>query len=556
MPRLRADRRPRRCTLAVITRLALALAIGLIAFLPRELQAQASSRRVYSLQVDLRYAEAVAEVVQTVHYRNSAGVPLDRIVFQVTPAYYGAFLSLDASADGVPLESNLDGTVLDVPLAAPLDAGETVTLRLQYRLDVPRQLGRFGAGPRALALGNWFPILAPHRGDWFRGQYVEIGDAFFTEVADFEVHLTTDVPLQVAHSGEVLDHDDALTWRLGASSLRDFALVVSPEFVHTRETLGAVAIDSFAFDSLAAERAAVAAKRYLEWYGETLGGYPYPELDVVALDLPSSYGGMEYPALVMMEASTPLPDPPDGSYAEYLLAHEIAHQWFYSRVGNDQVHDPWLDESLATYLPLLYDRIQRPDQFPSAWSARIAGGYADRVQAAGDLPADSGIHDFSAEGPYNTIVYRKGAHYLGSLNDRLGDDAMVSLLREYVTTFQDKIATPRAFLDLAQRRTADNLNPLGADHFSYGMLTYPTPQSWSLDVPSGSLDGTVSISVAAEFPIDRLEILLDSQVLYDGTSVTPLVDLNEVPAGEYLLLVRLTNSEGALFERALRVRVA
>jgi aminopeptidase N len=32
------------------------------------------------------------------------------------------------------------------------------------------------------------------------------------------------------------------------------------------------------------------------------------------------------------------------------IVHEVAHQWFYSLVGNDQGRDPWLDEGLASYV--------------------------------------------------------------------------------------------------------------------------------------------------------------------------------------------------------------
>jgi aminopeptidase N len=37
--------------------------------------------------------------------------------------------------------------------------------------------------------------------------------------------------------------------------------------------------------------------------------------------------------------------------------HEVAHQWFYSLVGNDQGRDPVLDEGLATYVQAELDRI-------------------------------------------------------------------------------------------------------------------------------------------------------------------------------------------------------
>ena len=34
--------------------------------------------------------------------------------------------------------------------------------------------------------------------------------------------------------------------------------------------------------------------------------------------------------------------------------HEVVHQWFYNLVGNDQVNEPWLDESLAQYATWQY----------------------------------------------------------------------------------------------------------------------------------------------------------------------------------------------------------
>ena len=55
--------------------------------------------------------------------------------------------------------------------------------------------------------------------------------------------------------------------------------------------------------------------------------------------------GIEYPTMIFLGTGT----------AGALTTHEVAHQWFYSLVGNDQARDPVLDEGLATYamgLPL------------------------------------------------------------------------------------------------------------------------------------------------------------------------------------------------------------
>src|SRR5205823_6978404 len=85
------------------------------------------------------------------------------------------------------------------------------TLPLHAALPIlPHRAGRISAGPSALALGNWYPTLAPHRGAWDRHQYSEVGDAFVTEVADFDVRLSTSIPLVVASSGRSEEHTSEL----------------------------------------------------------------------------------------------------------------------------------------------------------------------------------------------------------------------------------------------------------------------------------------------------------------------------------------------------------
>ena len=41
---------------------------------------------------------------------------------------------------------------------------------------------------------------------------------------------------------------------------------------------------------------------------------------------------------------------------DFLLAHEIAHQWWFGLVGNDQLREPWLDEGLANWSAWSYLR--------------------------------------------------------------------------------------------------------------------------------------------------------------------------------------------------------
>ena len=87
-----------------------------------------------------------------------------------------------------------------------------------------------------------------------------------------------------------------------------------------------------------AEAAADEAVLAIEHLSKLYGPYPWPGFTIAyGADLESE--GIEYPTLVF--------EGPDRS--GLITAHETAHQWFYSLVGNNQARDPWLDEGLASW---------------------------------------------------------------------------------------------------------------------------------------------------------------------------------------------------------------
>ena len=36
-------------------------------------------------------------------------------------------------------------------------------------------------------------------------------------------------------------------------------------------------------------------------------------------------------------------------YVDYLVSHEVCHQWWYNLVGTNGYCETWMDEGLATY---------------------------------------------------------------------------------------------------------------------------------------------------------------------------------------------------------------
>ena len=66
-------------------------------------------------------------------------------------------------------------------------------------------------------------------------------------------------------------------------------------------------------------------------------------------------------------------------FYESATAHEVAHQWWYSLVGNDQIDEPWLDEALTQFTTALYFREMYGQPGLSGYVESLQGRY-DRVK--------------------------------------------------------------------------------------------------------------------------------------------------------------------------------
>ena len=147
------------------------------------------------------------------------------------------------------------------------------------------------------------------------------------------------------------------------------------------------------------------AVRSLNTYSVAFGRFPYPEMDVVLTGF-TAFGGMEYPTIIFTNRD------------KLTLAHELAHQYFYGIVGDDEYHAPWLDESFATwvsYLPF------------GAWKACAYYPWpSDTARITNDM-----AYWATRLGEYST-VYDGGGCLLANLADRFGLDRFGEILRDYV----------------------------------------------------------------------------------------------------------------------------
>jgi hypothetical protein len=430
--------------------------------------AEAATPTRYEIMADLDVARARLVARQRTTYVNESGQPLADLPFDVTATYFGAFALDSAAVGGQPAATSLDGQILDLKLPAPLAPGGSATVELAYTLQVPSPgSNRFGSAGGIVALGNWYPVLYPFRdGGWLTHQYTPIGDAFVTEAADYDVTLRPSTRVVAAVTGQIVARDGD-SFRAVAHGVRDFAIALSPRYESASTTVDGVTVTAY---FLPEHRAGAAeylrsGGEMLGWLNARLGGFPLPRLEIAETwsDDPNEVG-QEYPGLIFIASGPTRTGGSMGSYLSYLVAHEVAHQWFYGVVGDDQVREPWLDEPFATYLPERFYAERYPAVFASRWPT-FRARLADETARLGPRPIDGGIADFVDEGIYFAVVYRRGAAFLDELRETLGDDAFWRLLRGFVERNAGAIARGSDFLASAQSAAGRDLGPLVQRYF-------------------------------------------------------------------------------------------
>jgi len=122
----------------------------------------------------------------------------------------------------------------------------------------------------------------------------------------------------------------------------------------------------------------------------------------------------------------------------WIVAHELAHQWFGNLVTCADYHHIWLNEGWATYMEALY-------------SERLYGsdGYHTYMNAIAYYGVEKSIYvtDPLTDPIFDTVVYEKAAWVLHMLRFVMGDNLFFSAVRGYLNDqqFQYNSATTSDF---------------------------------------------------------------------------------------------------------------
>ena len=414
---------------------------------------------------------------QNIEYINNTNTDLDKLYFHIYPnafskkeyapfeknemkqAYPNGFNEgyidiKNVLSKGEQLSYEISGDkndLLSIKINTPLKPGEKISIDMKYNVKIPNSEGRFGYGKNTVNVTNWFPIACVHdeRG-WNLKGYEAVGDPFYSETSNFDVSILLPRKYKISCTGNISEQKsdaDKTLYKIKADKVRDFAFILSEKFDVDTTSYKKVEINTYNLNKDLSEEVTNIAKDSIKIFSELFGQYPYNTYSVAASDF--YIGGMEYPTLVMIDQS--LYTEKDKFLLEYVIAHETAHQWWYSVVGNDEISEPWIDEALTEYSTVLY--------FEEKYGKEVG----DKLLRTMELQTKNHSSEdiFKATTQYkNSIdyslnVYTKGALAFNEVRNKVGDKLFFETLKEYYQTYMYKNVNGAKFVEMWNQKGVD-----------------------------------------------------------------------------------------------------
>jgi hypothetical protein len=317
-----------------------------------------------------------------------------------------------------------------------LPDGAAVDVKLAYRATLRTGL----AGPTGsswlftryngtLAMYRWIPWISLNR-PFDRPNH---GDPFVTPSSpSVSVKLTLDRAMVVAAPGAALSTAASKAWSFTVTNVRDVNIVLAPDFTVTNSSIDGISVRAYSRPGgYSGTKLGDVARAALSREADRLD-VTYPWASFTVVETAGGYG-MESPSMIWIPSNTL------SSNLTYLVYHEVAHQWFYGMVGNDQQREPFADEAGADFL------------------ARTVLGTLRGSRCAKD-ELDRRITGYSSSCYYETI-YIQGGNKLNSLRTTIGSRAFWNAIEAYLEGHKFGLSSTKTLLEAIRAATSVNLVP-------------------------------------------------------------------------------------------------
>lgn len=340
-----------------------------------------------------------------------------------------------------------DEDILTINLEEELQPNKVATIYLEYEVTLANCTHRLGYYKNVINIANWYPIVSFYNNGWINNPYYSTGDPFVSDCANYNINISYPKEYMCFSSGDTISSSEGNS-QMKAMVIRDFAIVLIKDAEIKEAFAGDTRVTyvGYSGDKNIDESLDIVVKA-TNYFSNKFMKYPYESLTVVK----SAFlqGGMEYPNMVIISDSID-----DTEEYKKVIVHEIAHQWWYGIVGNNQVTEAFLDESLAEYSTcLFYEDHPEYNQSYSELVKDATASYLLYVDVISSLNGKvntsmaSAVNNYNSEYEYTYMIYVKGVIMFDSLRDVVGKERLVKALSSYAKRYCYKVASRNDFVD-------------------------------------------------------------------------------------------------------------
>jgi hypothetical protein len=389
----------------------------------------AQSGAHHRLRVELFPNEHRLQVQDRIKFDEGPG---ERLTFNLTPRAK----QIEVTQNGKPLNFNFEDDLLEVDLPSGNQNSATqISVGYSAIFDDPAPVRPVNADNPGYGVSATISE---------RGSFLLAGSGWYPQWADGDSTFTLEViapkGMLAVTAGQLEGHQkrngkSVSTWLI-RDPIRGLSLSVGP-YVVRQKKVGNITAATYFFaetDHLA-EAYLEATVRYLKFYQDLFGPYPFDKFAVVENFFPTGYGFPSYTLIGSRVLRLPF-------IIHTSLGHEIAHCWWGNGVLVDYASGNW-SEALTTYVAdYRYKEIKSIGD-ARAYRQQILRNYATLVKPDQDFA----LHRFQSR--YNpvskTIGYDKGAMVFHMLRRQLGDDAFWGALKDL---YRDRLFKTTSWNDM------------------------------------------------------------------------------------------------------------
>jgi len=339
-----------------------------------------------------------------------------------------------------------DEDILIVPFENSLAPDETSKIYIEYKITLPNINHRYGYGEDTINVGNFYPIACVYEnGEFAIDSYHYNGDPFYSDMANYNVNITIPNEYKLASTGNILStntKENSTTYNINAITVRDFAFVLSDKFNVVTDEVNDIIVNYYYFNDKYPNESIKAGIDAVNTFNRLFGEYPYEVLNIVEANF--VHGGMEYPNLVLISSDVDI----ESDYVNVII-HEVAHQWWYGVVGNNEFNYGWLDEGLTEYSTLLfYEENPSYNVDVKELIKNTTNSYVTFVEVYNkvfnkvDTSMNRKLNEYNNESEYVYIAYVKGMLIFDNIKELIGKEKFIKCLQTYYEDCKYLVATP------------------------------------------------------------------------------------------------------------------